>query len=136
MRRIAQAFAPLRAQPATRVTPPRPPSPAAPSPVHTLHRRTHTVARARTPTLVVVARRRGLMGSGPWPPHGDQRTGTSNSTPRDNRPLVLVVDDEESYRQALASGLNPRVSRSSAPGTATRRCASSTGSIPTWSCWT
>ena len=24
---------------------------------------------------------------------------------RDNRPLVLVVDDEESYRQALASGL-------------------------------
>ena len=25
---------------------------------------------------------------------------------RDNRPLVLVVDDEESYRQALASGLN------------------------------
>jgi len=26
-------------------------------------------------------------------------------TPRDNRPLVLVVDDEESYRQALASGL-------------------------------
>ena len=25
--------------------------------------------------------------------------------PRDNRPLVLVVDDEESYRQALASGL-------------------------------
>jgi two-component system, OmpR family, response regulator RegX3 len=28
-----------------------------------------------------------------------------NSTSRDNRPLVLVVDDEESYRQALASGL-------------------------------
>ncbi len=26
-------------------------------------------------------------------------------TLRDNRPLVLVVDDEESYRQALASGL-------------------------------
>jgi two-component system, OmpR family, response regulator RegX3 len=26
--------------------------------------------------------------------------------PRDNRPLVLVVDDEESYRQALASGLS------------------------------
>ncbi len=26
-------------------------------------------------------------------------------TTRDNRPLVLVVDDEESYRQALASGL-------------------------------
>ena len=26
-------------------------------------------------------------------------------SPRDNRPLVLVVDDEESYRQALASGL-------------------------------
>ncbi|MGO8860800.1 MAG: response regulator transcription factor [Acidimicrobiales bacterium] len=26
-------------------------------------------------------------------------------TVRDNRPLVLVVDDEESYRQALASGL-------------------------------
>jgi|HubBroStandDraft_1064217.scaffolds.fasta_scaffold185591_2 two-component system response regulator RegX3 len=25
--------------------------------------------------------------------------------PRDSRPLVLVVDDEESYRQALASGL-------------------------------
>src|ERR1700761_8683388 len=25
---------------------------------------------------------------------------------RDNRPLVLVVDDEESYRQALASGLS------------------------------
>ena len=25
--------------------------------------------------------------------------------PRENRPLVLVVDDEESYRQALASGL-------------------------------
>ena len=31
---------------------------------------------------------------------------TSNSSPRDTRPLVLVVDDEESYRQALASGLN------------------------------
>jgi two-component system response regulator RegX3 len=31
---------------------------------------------------------------------------TSNPTSRDNRPLVLVVDDEESYRQALASGLN------------------------------
>ena len=30
----------------------------------------------------------------------------SNATPRDNRPLVLVVDDEESYRQALASGLH------------------------------
>jgi len=30
----------------------------------------------------------------------------SNPSPRDNRPLVLVVDDEESYRQALASGLN------------------------------
>jgi two-component system response regulator RegX3 len=29
-----------------------------------------------------------------------------NSSSRDNRPLVLVVDDEESYRQALASGLN------------------------------
>src|SRR5215475_8850519 len=26
-------------------------------------------------------------------------------TGRENRPLVLVVDDEESYRQALASGL-------------------------------
>jgi two-component system response regulator RegX3 len=31
---------------------------------------------------------------------------TTNSPARDNRPLVLVVDDEESYRQALASGLN------------------------------
>jgi two-component system, OmpR family, response regulator RegX3 len=30
----------------------------------------------------------------------------SNNSSRDNRPLVLVVDDEESYRQALASGLN------------------------------
>ncbi len=29
----------------------------------------------------------------------------SISPTRDNRPLVLVVDDEESYRQALASGL-------------------------------
>ncbi len=29
----------------------------------------------------------------------------SSGQPRDNRPLVLVVDDEESYRQALASGL-------------------------------
>jgi two-component system response regulator RegX3 len=28
-----------------------------------------------------------------------------SSPARDNRPLVLVVDDEESYRQALASGL-------------------------------
>jgi two-component system response regulator RegX3 len=28
------------------------------------------------------------------------------ATPRDPRPLVLVVDDEESYRQALASGLS------------------------------
>jgi two-component system response regulator RegX3 len=28
-----------------------------------------------------------------------------NPQSRDNRPLVLVVDDEESYRQALASGL-------------------------------
>jgi two-component system response regulator RegX3 len=31
---------------------------------------------------------------------------STNGAPRDNRPLVLVVDDEESYRQALASGLN------------------------------
>jgi two-component system, OmpR family, response regulator RegX3 len=30
----------------------------------------------------------------------------ANGPPRDNRPLVLVVDDEESYRQALASGLH------------------------------
>ena len=30
---------------------------------------------------------------------------TANGPGRDNRPLVLVVDDEESYRQALASGL-------------------------------
>jgi two-component system, OmpR family, response regulator RegX3 len=30
---------------------------------------------------------------------------TPSSQTRDNRPLVLVVDDEESYRQALASGL-------------------------------
>jgi two-component system response regulator RegX3 len=30
---------------------------------------------------------------------------TPSSQARDNRPLVLVVDDEESYRQALASGL-------------------------------
>jgi two-component system response regulator RegX3 len=29
----------------------------------------------------------------------------AGSAARDNRPLVLVVDDEESYRQALASGL-------------------------------
>jgi two-component system response regulator RegX3 len=29
----------------------------------------------------------------------------AGTPPRDNRPLVLVVDDEESYRQALASGL-------------------------------
>src|ERR1700683_2954591 len=29
----------------------------------------------------------------------------SNAVTRDNRPLVLVVDDEESYRQALAPGL-------------------------------
>jgi two-component system response regulator RegX3 len=35
-------------------------------------------------------------------------TGSRAPSPgsaRDNRPLVLVVDDEESYRQALASGL-------------------------------
>jgi two-component system response regulator RegX3 len=35
-------------------------------------------------------------------------TATATKQPvgaRDNRPLVLVVDDEESYRQALASGL-------------------------------
>ncbi len=31
--------------------------------------------------------------------------GTTNGAARDGRPLVLVVDDEESYRQALASGL-------------------------------
>jgi two-component system, OmpR family, response regulator RegX3 len=30
---------------------------------------------------------------------------TNHGTGRDSRPLVLVVDDEESYRQALASGL-------------------------------
>jgi two-component system, OmpR family, response regulator RegX3 len=30
---------------------------------------------------------------------------TPSALSRDNRPLVLVVDDEESYRQALASGL-------------------------------
>ena len=30
---------------------------------------------------------------------------TPTGTNRDSRPLVLVVDDEESYRQALASGL-------------------------------
>jgi two-component system, OmpR family, response regulator RegX3 len=31
--------------------------------------------------------------------------GASPRTVRDGRPMVLVVDDEESYRQALASGL-------------------------------
>ena len=31
--------------------------------------------------------------------------GPGTGPARDNRPLVLVVDDEESYRQALASGL-------------------------------
>src|SRR5580692_6127558 len=36
------------------------------------------------------------MTSGRQPSHG---------AARDNRPMVLVVDDEESYRQALASGL-------------------------------
>jgi DNA-binding response OmpR family regulator len=46
------------------------------------------------------------MDLGTWPPDGDQRTAPSNPSPRDNRPLVLVVDDEESYRQALASGLH------------------------------
>ena len=30
---------------------------------------------------------------------------SASAAARDNRPLVLVVDDEESYRQALASGL-------------------------------
>ncbi|HUZ11211.1 MAG TPA: response regulator transcription factor [Acidimicrobiales bacterium] len=35
-------------------------------------------------------------------PHSDQGAGRD----RDNRPLVLVVDDEGSYRQALASGLS------------------------------
>jgi len=30
---------------------------------------------------------------------------SAGTAARDNRPLVLVVDDEESYRQALASGL-------------------------------
>jgi len=38
------------------------------------------------------------------PPAVDAVT-TTNGSGRDNRPLVLVVDDEESYRQALASGL-------------------------------
>src|SRR5580693_8303107 len=37
------------------------------------------------------------MTSGRQPSHG---------AARDSRPLVLVVDDEESYRQALASGLS------------------------------
>jgi two-component system, OmpR family, response regulator RegX3 len=32
--------------------------------------------------------------------------GHGSVAPRDTRPLVLVVDDEESYRQALASGLS------------------------------
>lgn len=39
---------------------------------------------------------------------GDDRAATNGTTkpaPRDRRPVVLVVDDEESYRQALASGL-------------------------------
>ncbi len=33
------------------------------------------------------------------------RGQSAQASTRDNRPLVLVVDDEESYRQALASGL-------------------------------
>jgi len=36
------------------------------------------------------------------PTNGKHQSSTST---RDSRPLVLVVDDEESYRQALASGL-------------------------------
>ena len=40
----------------------------------------------------------------------------STGPPRDNRPLVLVVDDEESYRQALASGWPARASPSRSPG--------------------
>ena len=56
---------------------------------------------------------------------------------RDSRPLVLVVDDEESYRQALASGLTAggfhgRERRA----TATRRFVSSTGFIPISYCST
>ena len=38
-------------------------------------------------------------------PTADTRE-THHGTGRDSRPLVLVVDDEESYRQALASGLS------------------------------
>ena len=51
MRRIAQAFAPLRTQPATRVTPPRPPSPAASSPAS---QQGCSPLRTPTPTLAVV----------------------------------------------------------------------------------
>ena len=65
---------------------------ACPSPVHATPdpsrrclRRRHSVAIANAPAA---------SGRPPLP-----------GPARDNRPLVLVVDDEESYRQALASGL-------------------------------
>ncbi len=43
------------------------------------------------------------MGIAPAPVSAGRHTATGPN--RDSRPLVLVVDDEESYRQALASGL-------------------------------
>jgi two-component system, OmpR family, response regulator RegX3 len=43
----------------------------------------------------------GVAHGAPAPAGGSTRQGA----PRDRRPIVLVVDDEESYRQALASGL-------------------------------
>jgi len=57
----------------------------------------------------------------------------------DGRPLVLVVDDEESYRQALATGLAREgfvVELAADGGEALRRFGASASSTPTWCCST
>jgi len=68
-------------------------------------------------------------------PDTGRSDGPSGSA-HDSRPLVLVVDDEESYRQALASGLSREGFAVEVAGTATRPSACSTESIPTSCCST
>ena len=70
------------------------------------------VRRRRLPLLPFIAApgppRRCLRRTTAWRSRTHRRPAAGLPSPgpaRDNRPLVLVVDDEESYRQALASGL-------------------------------
>ena len=89
---MARVFASPRAQATSVRSTPRPPSSPAPLSRPSAHGSPTTLPEAEHG--VAIANAPATSGRPPL-----------DGPPRDNRPLVLVVDDEESYRQALASGL-------------------------------